>query len=166
MESQAGAGRGTRMPDGAGDPPAAGTETPQLVTALLIAGRRLAEAMQAENAALAALDLPVAAGLADGKVRATGAFAAAQSAALKTGGVLAGPARQEVARLAEALSALGEENQRLLRRAVALQSRVIEVIAGAALPRAAAGLTGSRYGHTGAHAVPSQAPAIAVRTRA
>ena len=48
-----------------------------MMDALLAAGQRLAEALRAENEALAALDLPRAAGLTTAKVRATDAFAAA-----------------------------------------------------------------------------------------
>lgn len=141
-------------------------DTTPLMAALLIAGDRLAAALRAENLALAALDLPGAAGLADGKIRAADAFAAAQAAALRTGTRATGPTRQHVARLAEDLGTLGEENQRLLRRAVTLQSRVIEVIAGAALPRASAGITGARYGAGGQRATGRQAPALALQTRA
>lgn len=141
-------------------------ENAPLMTALLIAGDRLAQALRAENIALAALDLSRAAGLADGKIRATDAFAAAQAAALRTGARATGTLRQHVARLAEDLGSLGEENQRLLRRAVTLQSRVIEVVASAALPRAAAGLSGARYGATGQRAAGRQAPALALQTRA
>ncbi len=141
-------------------------DTTPLMAALLIAGDRLAEALRAENLALAALDLPRAAGLADGKVRAADAFAAAQAAALKTGARATGPLRRDVVRLAEALDGLGAENERLLRRAVTLQSRVIDVIASAALPRAASGISGARYGAMGQRSAPRQAPALALQTRA
>jgi hypothetical protein len=141
-------------------------ETSPLMAALLVAGQRLAEALRAENIALAALDMPRAAGLADGKIRAADAFAAAQAAAHKTGARAIGAIRRDVARLAEDLGSLGEENQRLLRRAVAVQSRVIEVIAGAALPRTAVGVAGARYGATGQRSAAQQAPPLALQTRA
>ena len=134
-----------------------------LLAALLIAGERLAEALRAENAALAGLDLPRAAGLADGKIRATDAFAAAQQAATRTGARAAGPMAHSVAGLAKELSSLGQENQRLLQRAVGIQSRVIEVIAGAALPRATA--EGARYGAGGQRSAPRRAVALAVQGR-
>lgn len=136
-----------------------------LLAALLIAGQRLAEALRAENAALAALDLPRAAGVAETKIRATDAFAAAQSAAAKTGARVQGPVGQHVASLAADLAALGAENQRLLERAVSIQSRVIEVIASAALPRAA-GAEGLRYGAGGQRSAARRPVALAVQTRA
>lgn len=137
-----------------------------MLAALLIAAERLAEALRAENAALAALDLSRAAGLSETKIRATDAFAAAQTAAARTGLRAAGTAGRSMARLADELASLGAENQRLLRRAVSIQSRVIEVIAGAALPRAAAALEGARYGAGGARATTRMAPALALQTRA
>ncbi|GGG28043.1 hypothetical protein GCM10010964_14960 [Caldovatus sediminis] len=116
---------------------------------LMLAGRRLAEALRAENEALAALDLGRAAALAAAKVEACNAFAAAQSAAAKQDGEASAgrnatvaaipPAedRRAAEQLAALLQALGAENRRLLERAITLQSRVIETIAGVAIPRAA-----------------------------
>lgn len=114
---------------------------------LLQAGQRLAEALQAENEALAALDLTRAAALATAKVEACDAFAAAQAAAAKEeeatraqdGAATSSPTEERLAaeQLALRLQSLSVENRRLLERAIALQSRVIETIAGAALPRAA-----------------------------
>ena len=114
---------------------------------LLQAGQRLAEALQAENEALAALDLARAAALATAKVEACDAFAAAQAAAAKEeeatraqdGAATSSPTEERLAaeQLALRLQSLSAENRRLLERAIALQSRVIETIAGAALPRAA-----------------------------
>jgi len=106
-----------------------------MMETLIIAGQRLAEALRAENEALAALDLSRAARLATGKIAASDAFAAAYAAQAKHGGAAAGPVRDAAAILARRLEELGSENRRLLERAVALQSRVIETIAGAALPR-------------------------------
>ncbi|WP_431268163.1 hypothetical protein [Dankookia sp. P2] len=68
-----------------------------MMDALITAGRRLAEALRAENEALAALDLPRAAGLSTVKLRATDAFAAAYAAAAKTGTRAEGIARQDAA---------------------------------------------------------------------
>ncbi|MBX6372747.1 MAG: hypothetical protein IRZ13_00750 [Acetobacteraceae bacterium] len=118
---------------------------------LLQAGQRLAEALEAENEALAALDLARAAALATAKVEACDAFAAAQAAAAKEeeatrtqpgaqdGAAASSPTEERLAaeQLALRLQSLSAENRRLLERAIALQSRVIETIAGAALPRAA-----------------------------
>ena len=133
-----------------------------MMDALITAGKRLAEALRAENEALAALDLPRAAGLATAKLRATDAFAAAYAAAAKTGARAEGGARRDAAELTTRLQSLGEENRRLLQRAIAIQSQVIETIAGAALPRAAA----PGYGAAGRPAALRQAPALAMATRA
>lgn len=129
-----------------------------MMDALLAAGQRLAEALRAENEALAALDLPRAAGLATAKVQATDAFAAACAAAAKTGSRAEGPMRQSAEDLSNQLRHLGAENRRLLERAIAIQSRVIETIAGAALPRPA----GPGYGAAGRGLPPRQPPALAL----
>jgi hypothetical protein len=89
----------------------------------ITAGTLLAETLEMENAALAALDLPRAAGMLGDKQRAIASLAAAQTP----------PASREAAeRLAQRLQALAAENKRLLERAIAAQGRVIEVIARAA----------------------------------
>ena len=64
--------------------------------------------------------------------------------------------------LAERLQLLGSENRRLLEHAIALQSRVIETIASAALPRAAA----PGYGAMGRTRMLRQPPPLAVSARA
>jgi len=133
-----------------------------MMEALLTAGQRLAEALRAENEALAALDLGRAAGLADRKIKASDAFAAAFAAASRTGARAEGPARQVAEDLTARLQTLGAENRRLLERAVTVQSQVIETIAGAAMPRRA----GAGYGATGRRAVPRQAQPLALATRA
>ena len=51
-----------------------------MMDTLILAGQRLAEALRAENEALAALDLARAASLANGKIAASDAFAAAYAA--------------------------------------------------------------------------------------
>lgn len=132
-----------------------------MMQSLLIAGVRLAEALRAENEALVALDLPRAAGLAPAKQQATDAFAAAYAACAKTGARAEGPTRQATRDLTERLGALGLENRRLLERAISIQSRVIETIAGAALPRPTAG-----YGAAGRRTSPRATPSLAVATRA
>jgi len=99
-------------------------------TELIAAGSALADRLEAENTALAALDLPRAAGMLAEKQRAVAALAAAQPVA----------ARSEAAeRVARRLRALGVENKRLLERAIAVQGRVIGTIARAAVPEAPAG---------------------------
>ena len=132
-----------------------------MMDALLATGQRLAEALRAENEALSALDLPSAAGLATAKMQAADAFAAAFAAARKTGARAEGPERRTAADLTDRLQHLGEENRRLLERAIAIQSRVIETIAGAALPRSGSGA----YGAAGRPAGGRQPPAIAMATR-
>lgn len=137
-----------------------------MMDSLLIAGRRLAEALRAENEALAALDLPRAAAFATAKRQATDAFTAAYTAAQKTGARPAIGERASAESLAANLQDLGAENRRLLERAIAIQSRVIETIAGAALPRAGgAGPGGGGYGAGGRPAGARQTPALAMATR-
>ncbi|MBR0656184.1 hypothetical protein [Plastoroseomonas arctica] len=107
-----------------------------MIDILITAGKRLAEALHAENEALAKLDLGIAGELAGAKMRASDAFAAAAESCRRLG---LGDGPRDAA-LAEALAGhladLGAENRRLLARAIQLQSRVIETIAGAALPHA------------------------------
>ncbi len=109
-----------------------------MMDALIAAGQRLAEALAAENAALARLDLPRAAELASAKIKASDAFAQAYAAQVRHGAKPVGAQHGATARLAGELDALGAENRRLLERAIAIQSRVIETIAGAAARRARA----------------------------
>jgi hypothetical protein len=102
---------------------------------LMAAGAALADTLEAENAALATLDLPLAAGMLARKQDAMAAFAAApptqaQSAAAE--------------RMARRLQGLAIENKRLLERAIAAQGRVIGVIARAAASSTAPAGYGSR----------------------
>ncbi len=132
-----------------------------MMDAVITSGTRLAEALRLENEALAALDLARAASLATAKMQASDAFAAATAAASKTGTRALGDERETTAALAARLQTLGAENRRLLEHAIALQSRVIETIAGAALPRAAA----PGYGAMGRARALRQAPSLAVSAR-
>ena len=93
-------------------------------TDLIQAGNRLAGALEAENAALSALDLPGAAALLADKQRAVAELAAASPLAVPN------PAGERIARR---LQALAQENKRLLERAIAVQGRVIGVVAHAAV---------------------------------
>lgn len=133
-----------------------------MMDAVITAGTRLAEALRAENEALAALDLGRAAGLATAKMQASDAFAAATAAATRLGARAVGEERATTAELAGRLQCLGAENRKLLEHAIALQSRVIETIAGAALPRAAA----PGYGAQGLMRRLRQTPALALSARA
>jgi hypothetical protein len=99
----------------------------------ITAGTFLAETLEMENAALAALDLPRAAGMLGDKQHAIANLAAVQTL----------PASRDAAeRLARRLQILADENKRLLERAIAAQGRVIEVVARAA----AASLAPAGYG--------------------
>jgi hypothetical protein len=90
---------------------------------MIAAGTLLAETLEAENAALLALDLSRAAGMLAIKQRAVADLVAAQAA----------PASRDAAeRMARRLQVLAVENRRLLERAMAAQGRVIEVVARAA----------------------------------
>ena len=126
------------------------------------AGTRLAEALKAENEALAALDLGRAAAMAAAKMQASDAFAAATAEATRTGIKAMGEERGTTAALADRLQSLGAENRRLLEHAITLQSRVIETIANAALPRAVA----PGYGALGRARKLRQPPPLAVSARA
>ena len=133
-----------------------------MMTSLITAGVRLAEALREENEALERLDLRRAVPLADAKMRASDAFAAAYAAVNKTGARAEGTVRDTAAELSNRLRGLSEENRRLLERAIALQSRVIETIAGAALPRARP----TTYGQAGGRVAPRVAAPIAFSARA
>lgn len=133
-----------------------------MMDAVINAGERLAEALLAENEALAALDLGRAASIATRKMHASDAFAAATAAATRMQARAGGEDRRRAEKLAMALSQLGRENRKLLEDAIALQSRVIEAIAGAARPY----LSAPGYGRAGGLRAPRQAAALAVATRA
>ena len=114
-----------------------------MIEAVLRAGLRLADALDAENKALAALDLDAAAAISPTKVAAADAFAAARDAAAKAAALAEGEERSLAEQLGRRLSDLAAENRRLLERAITLQAQVIETIAGAALPTAGPGTYGS-----------------------
>jgi len=115
---------------------------------LIDAGTFLAETLEAENAALAALDLPRAAGLLDTKQRAIAGLSAVHA-----------PAQSHVAaeRLARRLQALALENKRLLERAIAAQSHVIAVVARAATPAPTSYGSARRPGRPAAFALSARA---------
>jgi len=129
---------------------------------VIAAGLRLAEALRAENDALATLDLSRAAMLAATKIQAAEGFAAAHASCLKAGTPAEGPEHEVAERLAAALDGLARENRSALERAIALQSRVIETIAGAT--RAAARRTGNGgYGAEGRSLQPLGPLALSAR---
>jgi flagellar biosynthesis/type III secretory pathway chaperone len=129
-----------------------------MMESLMNAAQRLAEALRAENEALARLDLTEAAALALPKRQASDAFAAAYAAARGSGARVEPAARADAEAVAARLRDLSAENRRLLERAIDLQARVIETIAGAARP------SGGTYGERGA--ARGQRGAVAVTTRA
>ncbi len=101
---------------------------------------RLACVLEAENAALEAMDLPAAAALVTEKRAASEAFDAARKAAPPT----------PSAALQNAAARLGsqaEDNRRLLERAMKVQTRVLGIIVGAA--RSSQPVQG--YGRSGAY---------------
>ncbi|RVT96785.1 hypothetical protein EOD42_10285 [Rhodovarius crocodyli] len=132
-----------------------------MMDAVIAAGTRLAEALEAENQALASLDLNRAATLASVKIQASDAFAQAFTAASRAGARAEPALRGVTMELHTRLESLGAENRKLLEGAIALQSRVIETIAGAALPKA--NVPG--YGARGQFRAPKQAPALALSAR-
>jgi len=105
-----------------------------MIEPLMLAAQRLVEALRAENEALARLDLAAAGELAVTKRQAADAFASAYDVAHRTGSRAEGADRARAEEVALRLRELTTENRRLLERAIALQSRVIEAIAGAARP--------------------------------
>ena len=133
-----------------------------MMQTLLAAGLRLAEALRAENEALASLDLTRAAMLAAVKIQAAEIFAAEHAACLKADTRAAGDERAAVERLAGALAVLTAENRVALERSIALQARVIETIAGAA---AAAARRGSGNYGAGGLAPTRRAAPLAVSAR-
>jgi hypothetical protein len=96
---------------------------------MMAAGANLAETLEAENAALAALDYPRAGAMLARKQRALADMAAARETAP--------PAHDGAERMARRLQALAMENKRLLERAITAQERVIGVVARAAAPAVA-----------------------------
>lgn len=108
------------------------------------AAEGLAELLARENAALAAMDLPSATALVEAKRAAADAFVAAQAKAAAKGALPAGAV--QVPEVVRRLGDLAAENRLLLERAMAVQQRVLAIIAEAA-PRASA--VAPRYGAAG-----------------
>jgi hypothetical protein len=122
---------------------------------LIAAVNMLAETLAEENAALAALDLPRAASLLADKQRAIADFLAARD--VQSTAML--PAMLEP--LVQRLQSLSVENRTLLERAIAVQSRVIGVIARAAAPAVAP--SGYSAHGTAGHAARPAAFALSAR---
>jgi hypothetical protein len=123
---------------------------------LIAAASRLADTLAAENAALTALDLPRAAAMLADKERAVASFLAAC-------GAQGTPLQYaSVEPLARRLQSLSQENRTLLERAIAVQGRVIGVIARAAVPATAP----CGYAAHGAAGHTARPPAFALSSRA
>src|SRR5690242_4931139 len=99
---------------------------------VIAAAVRLADTLAHESRALTAMDLAHAASLVDEKTRAMDAFLAAQALTRANGHVSHGAGRDaEAEQLAARLSELARENRRLLEHAIAVQGRVIGIVARA-----------------------------------
>lgn len=120
---------------------------------LIVAAAHLADMLAAENTALASMDFPGAARLLPMKIAAADAFSAAQGAERTAAAGL----REVATRLQQA----AEENRRLLKRAMAVQTRVLGTLAQAARTASATphyGRSGAMMARsTGAWALSSQA---------
>jgi hypothetical protein len=135
--------------------------TPELIAAAV----HLADTLAHENRALAVLDLPRAAGLLDDKTRAVEAVTAAQVLLERgAGGVAASDQGREAEQLAGRLRDLALENRRLLEHAIAVQGRVIGLVAHAV--RRAVPQNGGSYGADGGRTGPKRQEAIALSARA
>lgn len=126
---------------------------------LLAAATALADVLNRENQALAALDLDAAAMLESEKRSATTAFLAAQTGMPATDATALLSLAEAGRTLAEAAAA----NRKLLERAMAVQAGVMTVLARAA-PRAAA--AAPRYGAAGTLVGARKALPVALATRA
>lgn len=105
-----------------------------MTTELLDAASAMAEALQAENAALASLDIGAAVQMYARKRDAAAALTAARATATPTAGQ-----RQQAETLTRTLLDLTRENKRLLERALYVQGRIMRTLARAA-PRAFAAM--------------------------
>jgi len=128
---------------------------------VVAAAMRLADAIAAENAALAAFNLPAAIAAGAGKQRAAEAFEAALRT--QTAPTERGP-RQQVEMIGRRLAVLATENRRLLERAITAQRRVMQIIARAGRRELAARTT--RYGAYGAPIAAARPRPMAISARA
>jgi hypothetical protein len=127
---------------------------------MIAAATALADTLVQENEALEAMDLKRAIALLEAKRRCMEALAAAQSR-LARGLAARLPTTQRAAaeQVTTRLGDLAAENKRLLERAMAVQKRVVGVVAQAAsasVPRT------PRYGNSGALAAPVRTAAMAI----
>lgn len=123
---------------------------------LIAAGERLADVLERENTALAALAFSDITPLVAEKTAAVEDLARAYGAA---GGAEAAGSREELGALHRRLNRLMDENRRLLMRGIAAQSGLVEVIARLL----SGGEAAAGYGTTGK---PGRSQPIAVSARA
>lgn len=116
----------------------------------------LSDILVAENAALAAMDVPAAIALVPAKQAATQALIAAQMAEPQ-------PVHPGLREATDRLRALAATNKTLLERAMLAQDRILGCIARA-LPRAVT--QGGRYGACGANVAQARLPPVALSARA
>lgn len=121
---------------------------------VLDAADRLADVLERENAALAALDLAGAAAMLDAKEAAAASFARACDRADPPDGEAE---RRALATLAARLDAATRDNRGLLERGIEAQRRVLHIIARA-VPRALLTQDAACYGAGGVASSPGQAP--------
>jgi hypothetical protein len=112
---------------------------------LVSASVRLADVLARENAALAALNFAEAAAMLAEKQDAATLFALAWERARPLAASLD---TRALTALAQRLDAAAIENRRLLERGIAVQRRVLEIVARA-VPRALAARASPRYGARG-----------------
>lgn len=121
---------------------------------VLDAADRLADVLERENAALAALDLAGAAAMLAAKENAAASFARAWDCA--------SPPADEAERtalgaLAARLDAATRDNQSLLERGIEVQRRILQIVARA-VPRALLTQDAACYGASGVASSPGQPP--------
>lgn len=127
---------------------------------MIRAATRLTELLARENAALQAMDLPTATGLLAEKTLAMDALATAGAANARIT-----PADRPMAEgVAARLQALAAENRRLLETALAVQGRVVGLIARALAQQAGPASPG--YGAAGGRPMAGRPAAIAISARA
>jgi hypothetical protein len=126
-----------------------------MTPALIETVSSLSDTLARENAALDALDLAAAVAVLPDKRRALALLTDAAPM------VLSAEQRPAMEAALRRLRELAGENRVLLQRALTVQSRVIDIVAGS-LPRAQ---PGGRYSATGARVVPPRAMAWSMSTR-
>jgi hypothetical protein len=114
------------------------------------AAQRLADLLARENAALRRLDFLAAVALVPAKEAALAELEKLPQGSTSQSG------------LGQRLSALAMDNQSLLERAIAVQTRIVRIVARASAPVA----TATRYNGYGGRAPKTRAAALAVSTKA